>query len=227
MCRSRRFLGIALAIFALAGGGCSSSPGSPSLFVLGPRPSAKAPVADSPQSLLRLFEWSYVNRDVGHYRMLFTDDFRFVFSALDPSGNAYRDSWTREQELEYFTHLVSGGGANPPVTSITLLLDRNFQVSEDPRRPGPWHRLIRTSVTLKVVGATEVEISGFANFVFTRGDSAQIPDELAAQGVRPDSTRWFIDRWEDDTFQAAGLRTMPTMKFTWGALKVLYLAAGS
>src|SRR2546422_8620220 len=119
MCRSRRFPWIALAILAVAGGGCSSSPGSPARFILGPRASETAPIADSPQSLLRLFEWCYANRDVGHYRTLFTDDFRFVFSALDLSGNAYRDSWTREQELEYFTHLVNGGGSNPAATSIT------------------------------------------------------------------------------------------------------------
>ena len=167
MCRSRRFLWIALAILAVAGGGCSSS-GTPARFILGPGTSETAPVADSPQSLLRLFEWCYANRDVGHYRTLFSDDFRFVFGALDPSGNAYRNSWTREQELEYFTHLVSGGGSNPPATSITLLLDRNFQVSEDPRRPGPWHRLIRTSVTLKVVGANQVDINGFVGYAHTK-----------------------------------------------------------
>jgi len=63
---------------------------------------------------------------------------------------------------------------------------------------------------------------GFANFFMVRGDSALIPADLAARGFRPDSTRWYIERWEDDTFQEVGARAMPTSTATWGTIKVLY-----
>ncbi|TMQ71215.1 MAG: hypothetical protein E6K80_06290 [Candidatus Eisenbacteria bacterium] len=205
-----------------------------------------APVPDSPGNLLRLLEWCYTNRDVFKYRELFDDNYRFVFGALDPDGFAYRDNpWTREDEVQSTTHLFQGGDANQPAaTSITIFLDRNFRVTEDPNHPGRAHKLVRTSVTLKVVTDQEREITGFANFFVVRGDSAAIPDELRQRGFLPDSNRWYILRHEDDTFQetpgasasapslaprfslATTPRAVSTEDFlfpsSWGALKRAY-----
>ena len=198
-------------VLALTGGSCSTSPRTSVSQLLGPRPLVEsAPRPDSPANLLRLLEWCWIHRDVARYHELFTDDFRFVFSALDPAGNAWRDQpWTREDEIEAFTHLVNGGGPDqPPAIGITLLLDRNFRITDDPT-PGkvaPWYRTIRTSVSMRVRADQERDISGYANFFMVRGDSALIPADLIARGFRPDSTRWYIERWEDDTFQEAGAR---------------------
>ena len=211
----------ALALVAASlGSGCSDSsgPGAIPWALLAPKP-PPAPTANSPQNAARLVEWCWTRLDTTSYRTVFADDYLFVFAALDPYGNAYRDTaWTRTDERISFHHLVAGGEASQPrATFATCIFDRNFRVSNDPRpgKTSPWHELIRTSITLHVT--TEVDeqsITGYANFFLVRGDSAAV-------GVR-DSTRWYVERWEDDTFSDLGARTMPTKKATWGSLKVLY-----
>jgi hypothetical protein len=170
---------------------------------------ALSPVPDSPSNLLRLLEWAYNNRSISEYGRLFTDDYRFAYSALDRYGVPYRQTpWTQEDEIISATKLFQGGGATQPAAaSITLVLDRNFQVRDDPR-PGKnaeWHKYIRTSVSLKILDAngSQVIVNGFANFFVVRGDSAVIPEELVQKGFAPDSSRWYIERWEDDTATGA------------------------
>ena len=153
---------------------------------------------------------------------MFTSDYQFVFAALDPYGNAYRSTpWTHEDERISFHHLVAGGDANQPrATYASCLFDRNFRVTDDPRpgKASPWHKLIRTSATLHVVTeAGEQSISGYVNFFLVRGDSAGVPADVSAPH---DSTRWYVERWEDDTFLDYGAQAMPTKKATWGSIKV-------
>jgi hypothetical protein len=226
MFAARRILRLTLGLTLLVGlgllaGGCSSSEDSKGFRLTEPRPlTSTAPTASSPEQVLRLLEWCYASRNTAYHRTLFTADYRFVFGTLDPDGNAYRTiPWTREDELAYFEHLVNGGDANQPAaTSLSLLLDRNFRVTQDPQRPGSEHCLIRTSVTLRIVaGDTQREIQGFANFSLTRGDAAQVPLELGDR----DGSLWYIERWEDDTLPP-GTRSMPAGKMTWGSIKVIY-----
>ena len=62
------------------------------------------------------------------------------------------------------------------------------------------HKSIHTSVSLQIVDPNKITtVTGFATFYLARGDVALIPDELKAKGFGPDSTRWYIERWEDDT----------------------------
>lgn len=204
------------------------------------------PLADSPENTLRLLEWCYEHRATAEYRELFSDDYRFVFGTLDPDGLAYRDNpWTREDEVESTTKLFQGGDANQPAaTSITIALDRNFRVGIDPRYPNSvrWRKLIRTAVTLRIndVSGSQTDVSGYANFFLVRGDSALIPEELSKRGFRPDSTRWYVNRHEDDTIPpetgAPGGQASPVpglasarpaattwaARWSWGRLKVAY-----
>ena len=88
------------------------------------------------------------------------------------------------------------------------------------------HRTIRTSVMLTVDAADSLgtlfrEIRGFAKFYMVRGDSAAIPDDQIRQGVGPDSTRWWIQLWEDETLPA-GSRANPALNTTWGAIKARF-----
>jgi hypothetical protein len=231
----------AVAVFLLTG---CFNPFDPSVRGFGV--TEPPPIPDSPSNVLRLLEWCYENRATFEYRELFDNDYRFVFGQLDPDGFAYRDNpWTREDELQSTTHLFLGGEANQPAaTSITILLDRNFRVTADPNRPGRAHKLIRTSVTLKVVTDQQRDVTGFANFFLVRGDSATIPEELRQRGFLPDSNRWYILRHEDDTFHednvlqggetsssiprgAIAFRTAVTTRTTafqssWGSLKRAY-----
>jgi hypothetical protein len=100
-------------------------------------------------------------------------------------------------------NMFVGSAERPPAEQITLLFDKSLVPFAD-SRPGKdpkWHKQIRTSVDLKVRidSGNTVEVTGNALFFITRGDSAAIPKELISRGFKPDSLRWWIDRWEDET----------------------------
>lgn len=117
-------------------------------------------------------------------RELLTDDFRFICSLGDSAG----------------------GSSSLPASITRLTLDKNFFVVPDPTHissdpTGRWYRTIRTQVLLQIESADghAIEISSAAIFYFVRGDLALIPDELKQRGFGPDSSRWYIRRWEDET----------------------------
>src|SRR5687768_14010877 len=123
-----------LSIIALALGvaGCGEFP-SPTLRpIVDPVPSLR-----TPEETLRYLEWSWNHRDLGRYAEIVAGDFQFIFHSLDPYGNLYRDDpWTREDEIASIGHLFHGDGQHiPAATSISLALDRNFNVTHDPRFP--------------------------------------------------------------------------------------------
>jgi len=62
-------------------------------------------------------------------------------------------------------------------------------------------------------------------FHLVRGDSALLPQELLDRGARRDSTRWYVERWDDETVGPAA--TLPARNLTWGRLKLLYLGAAT
>ena len=220
---SVRALLVAVVVLCLAG--CSTEH-----RVTGPLP-WQPPAANSPSNAIRLFEWGWNHRDLGAFRDVLTGDFRFVFALGDSAGNQFRDDPIgREDLLACLEHLFTGGGSSPPATSITLNLDPTLRALPD-SRPGKnptWHKEIVTSVdlTIKTGGDQEYRIMGNARFFVVRGDSAVIPAELA---VGPDSTRWYIQQWNDETLMGAGgtLRALPAMpqpahNTTWGDVLALY-----
>jgi hypothetical protein len=237
---TRRLLAVAaLCTIALLATGCFN-PFAP--HELGRGISAPPPVANSPGGVLRLFEWAYRNRDISVYRTVFTDDYRFAFGARDSAGKAYKgDTWTRTDELASAKNLFEAA------SNITLQLDEAFAVFPDPR-PGmgstTYRKSIRTQVLLNIVTQdnNQINVQGNAYFFLVRGDSAVIPLEL---GLPPDSNRWYIDRWEDETFSGSlvsaalarldsrGHLVLParspakagvqdTFDATWGWVKAIY-----
>jgi len=217
--RRRSLAALAAVSFGLAVAGCFN-PFSPRIApVLGT--SKPAPVPSSAPNLLRLFEWCYNNQAIAEYKEVFSDDYRFNFSPLDSSGADYRGRpWTREDEIISTTNLFVGGSATePPASSIHLSLDKNFFVYPDPEFTlfpdkitprdieGRWHKNIRTTVTLRIAteDGSSTEIQGHANFYMIRGDSAAIPEELRNRGFGPDTLRWYLRRWDDETAQEGGL----------------------
>lgn len=172
--------------------------------VLNERVTTVAPTPTTPADAIRLFEWCWVNRGVEEYKELFTDDYVFQSAAVDSAGNGTRDVITRRtDEIETAENIFIGTAERAPASKITLNFDRNLVPFPDtrPGKDGKWHKTIRTSVDLKVeVGdGSALEVTGYALFYLTRGDSAAIPAELKARGFKPDSLRWWIDRWEDET----------------------------
>jgi hypothetical protein len=208
-------------------GGCSRHHG----VTAPPVARAQPPVPGSPEAAVRLFEWSWNRRDtLGVYQLL-ADDFRFQFARGDSAGNLFRDPpLGRDEMLCMVRHLFVGGGAEPPANSVVLNFDPTLRPVDDSRagKNPKWHREIVTSVYLSI--RTEInawDIQGSARFFVVRGDSAAIPPELAARGFRPDSTRWYLDQWNDETMSRPGSRTLPAgtlpaRNTTWGQLLCLY-----
>ncbi len=233
----------ALALLALAGlaAGCFN-PFDP-LVSTQRAVSSPAPPPSSPTGAVQLFVWCWQHRDPNRYAEIFTDDYRFIFSPTDSAGNGFRDRpWLREDELLSAQHLFVGGADQPPASDIQITTDR-MQAEPDPR-PGHqnrWHWTITTYVNLKVTvtgpdGTPSVTpVQGNALFYLVRGDSAVIPPELVTRGFRPDSSRWWIDRWEDQTVgtsPASARRPGATparvlMPISWGQLKALYLPSST
>jgi hypothetical protein len=230
-CHPWRFwIARALALAALSTG----LPGCGKETATAPAP-PQPPVAGSPKNALLALQWAAEHRDFAVMRTLFADDFVFVFAAQDSAGNAYRDTpWTREDELAFWLHLFEGGSTEPPADRITL--DYTNTLTTFPSsRPGhhpTWHKEVRAEVNLRIQrGESSLEVRGPSMFFFVRGDSAAIPQELIDEGYLPDSTRWWIERWEDETISSAATFVLrgpapatpnPTRAFTWGTIKVLY-----
>jgi hypothetical protein len=230
--RSTSVRALFAAVLALVLFGCSVEH-----RVTGPLPwQPQPPVADSPTNAIRLFEWGWNHRGLGVFENLLTDDFRFVFALGDSAGNAFRDDpFGREDMLVCLERLFTGGGSMPPATRIHLVLDPTLHALPDSRpgrNPG-WHKEIVTSVDLAIMteDGAEYRIMGNARFFVVRGDSALIPQEL---GLAPDSTRWFIQQWNDETLSEAGsagpsravprdLRApQPAHTTTWGQILTFY-----
>lgn len=244
---------VACLLLGLGGAGCSERGGGLDLAGLtqppGPLP-APAPIPNSPVGVLRLAQWSYDNRSLAYYGDLFSEDFRGSCSPLDSAGGPWRETgWTRSDEIISTSNLFFGGSVDQPAAiDVRLRFDSNLFVYPDPSCAawdplGRWHRIIRTTHALSVVtsGRTGFEIFGHGSFYCVRGDSAAIPEELRLRGFRPDSTRWYIRGWEDETAQPDGgagasrsrkvtsgptrpapLDAQPSGNTSWCALKLVY-----
>src|SRR5512143_2512281 len=177
--------------------------------ILTERVTTVAPSPNTPQNAVKLFEWCWVNRGVEEYKELFTADYVFQSAGVDSAGNPTRDVLTRrDDEVQTAENMFIGSAERPPAAKITLNFDRNLIPFPD-TRPGmnpTWHKTIRTSVDLKVdIGdGSTLEVTGYALFFLTRGDSAAIPSDLKLKGFKPDSLRWWIDRWEPETLPSRG-----------------------
>lgn len=209
------------AVIALCAGGCFN-PFSP-LVATTRGVSSSPPVPNSAQNVLRLFEWCWNNRAIAEYREIFTDDYRFAFAVTDSAGNAFRDrELNREDELTTANNLFVEGSANaPPANSISLSFDRNLLALPDsrPGKNGRWHKEIRTQVTLNIrAGDVAYDVTGALRFFVTRGDSALIPKELKDRGFGRDSTRWYIERLEDETAQSSTVVYGPPPEATTAGL---------
>lgn len=212
----RRLIAVPILAATLAGAGGCFNPFSPLVSVQRVT-STPAPAPNSAANVVKLFEWCWKNRGIQEYEEIFTDDYRFYFAQGDSAGNAYRDApYTREDELRSATGLFVGTPDHPAASEILLDLDKSLIPLNDdrPGKEGRWHKSIRTKVNLKVTldrgsGPEVNEVNGYAKFYVVRGDSAVIPPELVSRGFRPDSTRWWIERWDDETLPPGGAAQAP------------------
>lgn len=214
---------IAAALFAAATFGCSTK------HTVAPVASSPAPPPNTPANVVKRIEWDWQHRDT-HYMSLLTDDFRFVFAEGDSgSGQWNYTPWDRVVESSAIYAMFDAGSLPPRLVSFSFDLDPTFDTMPDPR-PGKdpkWHKAIRSHVNVVAdldlgSGLERRVITGGSLFFLVRGDSAMIPPDLVLEGVRPDSTVWWLERWEDETL-VGPLRPAPIQAFTLGHLKWLFV----
>jgi hypothetical protein len=204
-----------------------SLPGCTSQIVLPPAPVPdEAPAPATPVDALRRLEWSWSRRNVEPVRDLFACDYEFVFAPDDPAGDRFRDRpWTRPDEMAFARHLLETGSATAQAAIYVALDMENAPLALPDGRAGKdprWHRRIETPfVAVVETPARQFRVLGFERFYFVRGDSACIPQELRDRGYGPDSTRWWIERWEEETVYATP--GGPTRPVTLGAVRAVYL----
>ena len=217
--RSPRQIIAALAALALLAG-C----GNKVIGIPPEPPPPTAPPADSPTAAVQRLVWCWNQRDTTGLQDLFTAD--YVYSGADSTVSA--NPWFREQELVFSRHLfLDGTGALPPATYVTLVVDPTLKDEPDSRigRNGKWNREVYTSMSLGVRTASgDFYATGHSRFFVVRGDSAKIPQVLKDRGVQPDSTRWWIGRWEDGTAAPLGTSAAaPASEMSFARVKALYL----
>jgi hypothetical protein len=219
-----------VAAVSLTLGGCSRHTTAPQALV------SHWPTPDHPVNAIVALQWAWNHKDPDLYSTLFTADYTFKFAELDSAGHAFRDKpWIREDELAFAEHLFVGGSSEPPADRITVEITNPLRDFDDHRsgKNPVWHREMRVEVNLFIiVGGNQMEIRGPGLFYLVRGDSAAVPQDLAVRGWRPDSTRWWIERWEDETLAPGAPRavqrrtrpadTQPTHMISIGAIKGLY-----
>src|SRR5260221_6780327 len=213
-------------VLALSVSGCSKSSRLPTAVSV-PTP----PAPSGPVGAVQFLQWCWTHRDIAHYHEIFTDDFDFAFAAVDTAGDpALQLPWTREDELISAQHIFDAA------SSITLPFEGDLLDQPDPR-PGktdPVHRRVRIAyltltINKKDGGAYRALVSSM--FYLVRGDSAAIPQELKDRGFKPVTTRWYVERWEDQSNtgalaattireRAAAPPARPAGKLvTWGGIK--------
>ena len=183
-------------------------------MIWNPRAEAQSPTDRAALQLSRLKEtlaWAVGHKDVDMVAGLLADDFEWISASTDSAGNPARDSTGgREWVLAALTSLLRGVPGQHAPSDVTLQIDQNLRTRDD-SRPGKdprFHQQVRTSIDVKVRDGdtmNTLEVTGNALFFITRGDSAAIPPDLVARGVKPDSTAWWFDRFEDETIAGAGL----------------------
>jgi len=213
MRRTRRFtIAAALGMGTALAVGCSTK-------IVAPPPVDEPPAASSPAGAVQRFAWGFNHKDVEVVSGLLSDDFQFISAGTDSAGNPSRVPYDRS----WF--VVALAALRDSSSTVSLDVDQNLvpfpdtRVGKDPR----FHKQVRTSVNGSVRFADPsrmVEITGNLLFFLTRGDSAAIPQQLISGGVGPDSTRWWVDRMEDETLARGGVSyaAQPSKRNTFAAL---------
>lgn len=210
--RSCRVVRAALAVLApflaLAPLGCGRS-------TQGTAPAADvAPAANSPAGAVERFDWALTRQDVDMVAGLVADDLRWLSAGTDSAGSpSMQPPHDRAWLLAALGSLLHGVPGRHAPSTVTLAPDPSLPSMETfpDSRPGKEprvHQEVRIGLEVSVrdgdTGET-FDVTGGWVFFAARGDSAAIPPELAARGVKPDSTAWWFDRFEDEAIVSSPL----------------------
>jgi hypothetical protein len=218
--RNARLIPFAAALGAIAvlGCGCATT-------LVTPEPVDEPPPASSAAAAVQRFAWGFNHKDVEVVRGLLTDDFQFITAGLDSAGNPDRVPVPNVPNVRAW-FLAALAAMSDSSSSMSMVLDRNLVAFPDTRagKAPRFHKQIRSSADVRVrfrAPDGHVEVTGNLLFFVTRGDSAAIPADLIGRGFKPDSTRWWLDRIEDETLVGAAAvssATQPSGRITFGLL---------
>lgn len=174
--------------------GCSTT-------IVEPEAADVPPPATSAAGAVERFAWGLNHKDVDVVRQLLTDDFLFISAGTDSAGNPSR---VPNGGRFWFLDVIEDSSS-----TVSFVVDQNLIPFPDsrPGRDPKWHKQVRTSVEVVIRSSGAIgnyDLTGNALFFLTRGDSAAIPGYLISRGVKPDSTRWWLDRYEDETLAGGG-----------------------
>lgn len=210
-CRPMILMSATLGVVAALAWSCATKTVAP------PAPTDTGPVADTPGNAAHRLEWAFNHGDFAAAAGLLTDDFTLAGSVVDTADSVSRVERGRGWVLVRLAALFGvAPGFTPP--ELQMVIDRFPFAFVDPR-PGKdprFHKQIRTTLDLKIrdqaLGSREC--TGTLLIYCTRGDSASIPAELSAAGVRPDSTVWWFDRIDDETTPGTMIQPSKIISFT-------------
>ena len=179
--------------------GCSTT-------VVAPAPAEEQPAASSAVGAVSRLAWGFSHKDIDVVRGLLADDFLFVTAGTDSAGNPAR---VPPNDRTWFPAALAA--LMDSSSTVSFVVDGNLVAFPD-SRPGhnrTWHKQVRALVHVVIRGSGPIgnfDVTGYALFFATRGDSAAIPQEQRTRGAVPDSKRWWLDRYEDETLAGAGMR---------------------
>jgi len=226
----RRTWPAAALLASVLAAGCSS------VFPIEPLRWPRLPPNDTPEHAIQRFYLSYEKKMAQEYEDMFTGDFLFQFSTLDPLlRQQYSTGWFKDDEKISARNLFQGGTNSAgeymqPATSIELTLAKTQPVNDTEGRDSTQYKMLFTPLdgVIEVpnpqnpADPTKYIMSGNQHrFYLVRGDVAQ---GLTTRQPA-DASHWYIWKWNDETVQLGGapgsLETSqpapgPT---TWGRVK--------
>jgi hypothetical protein len=225
-----RFIALLLATAVIVPGCSNDDDSSPTSLSLGQAfdpeaPRDGSPVPNSPEAAVALVQWCWNHEAVGRYADVLVDDFRF-HCQID-SGSTFRElGLQRDDELEFARHLfVTGNDYVAPAARVAFVLDSVVVLPDmRPGKDSDSRRVVSSVVTLVIETRSEnYRLRGRSRFYVVRADSASIPADLRARGFRPNTHRWYVQAWEDESStRLEPPRRGPTRNKVLCDLKILY-----
>ncbi len=185
-------------------------------------------VATTPAAAAERLLETYEAQNLARYAGNLTTDFRFIFSSqADPDLVAeYGETWGADDETAAANHLFNGfvddQGQYQPAAVTVESAAPFIHVFVDSTHLDSLAHYARVAIPRLLLEMTLEDDRGFNvdapfNVFVVRGDAARL-----GPGQAPDSTLWYIRRFEDLSSALSRAR-LPATPSSWGSIRAQYL----